>query len=113
MEVRHNRILVVPQGSVLGPLLSNLMYDGVLRLVLPKGVKIIIGFADDIVVVSDTKTYSRSNKQQTSQPRLADQKTGLILVTGRKIPETMTIQVCTSQREYKIPRSYDRQSTKL
>lgn len=40
----------VPQGSVLGPTLWNIMYDGVLRLEFPTGVNI-IGFADDIALV--------------------------------------------------------------
>ena len=40
----------VPQGSVLGPILWNIMYDGVLRIKLPKGTQI-VGFADDIALV--------------------------------------------------------------
>lgn len=30
----------VPQGSVLGPLLRNMMYDGLLRLALPGNIKL-------------------------------------------------------------------------
>lgn len=41
----------VPQGSVLGPLLWNVAYDGVLELRLPAGVQV-VGFADDLAVVS-------------------------------------------------------------
>ena len=44
----------VTQGSVLGLLLWNIMYDEVLRLQLPPGVKI-IGFADDIAIVTVAK----------------------------------------------------------
>ncbi|XP_054745732.1 uncharacterized protein LOC129250113 [Anastrepha obliqua] len=44
----------VPQDSVLGPLLWNNMYDGVLRLNIPNGANI-IGFVDDVSVVITTK----------------------------------------------------------
>lgn len=40
----------VPQGSVLGPMLWNIMYDGVFRLPLPVGVST-VGFADDVALV--------------------------------------------------------------
>lgn len=40
----------VPQGSVLGPTLWNVMYDGILRLQIPYGATV-VGFADDIAVV--------------------------------------------------------------
>lgn len=40
----------VPQGLVLGPLLWNIMYDGLLKFVLPRAVTP-VAFADDVVLV--------------------------------------------------------------
>lgn len=45
----------VPQGSVLGPVLWNLIYDGILNIDMPEGVET-IAFADDLAVVTTTKT---------------------------------------------------------
>lgn len=41
----------VPQGSVLGSTLWNLFYDGVSRLPVREGVKL-VAFADDVAVVA-------------------------------------------------------------
>lgn len=45
----------VPQGSVLGPTLWNVLYDGVLELELPEGLRL-IAFADDLAVLVTAKT---------------------------------------------------------
>lgn len=94
----------VPQGSVLGPLLWIIMYDGVLRLRLPKGVKI-IGFADDIaivVVAKDTEQVRVAANEAIAQVRqwltsaglaLAEQKTEAVLITSRKKVEHLSIEV--------------------
>ena len=48
----------VPKYSVLGPILWNVVYDGVMRLKVPKGVEI-IGFADDIALVKEGKHLNK------------------------------------------------------
>lgn len=91
----------VPQGLVLGPLLWNVMYDEVLRL---PGVKI-IGFADDIAIVTVAKhihdVESSTNEAivrvknwlKSAKLELAEHKTEALLITGRKTAEYMTVNV--------------------
>lgn len=52
----------VPQGSVLGPLLWNAMYDGLLRTTMPEGVALIV-FADDVAWWADVTRPSTSKNQ--------------------------------------------------
>ena len=94
----------IPQGSVLGPLLWNIMYDNIFKLSLPKECKI-VGYADDValIIVSKLKeeiiqlcnesiTIIRNWLMKVGL-RLAENKTEAILISSRKIRESITIKV--------------------
>lgn len=93
----------VPQGSVLGPSLWNIMYDEVLRIELPEDTTI-IGYADDIALVVVEKTTERLQLKCTEaidrvmrclnqmDLKLATEKTEAVLLSTRKIREVISFR---------------------
>lgn len=85
----------VPQGSILGPTLWNLAYNGVLELALPDGVET-VAYADDLALIvtarEEAVLEARANEaldrvagwMEDHLLELAPEKTEAVLLIGRK-----------------------------
>ena len=94
----------VPQGSVLGPVLWNAMYNGIFLIDKPEGVTI-VGYADDIAIVAVAKQIDELRAKceatvnnvkvwlQRKGLELAEHKTEMVLLSSRKRVENITIRV--------------------
>jgi len=93
----------VPQGSVLGPFLWNIFYDGVLQLPVREGIKI-IAFADDIAVVA--VAHNAELMEQLVNPTLED-IVGWMSSNGLRLaPEKSECVVLTRKHSFREPSLY-------
>lgn len=90
----------VPQGSVLGPTLWNLFYDGVLRLPVRDGVKL-VAFADDLAVVA--VAHNAELMEQLVNPTLEDIARWMTSNGLRLAPEKSECVVLTNKHSYRAP----------
>ncbi|KXZ75780.1 Putative 115 kDa protein in type-1 retrotransposable element R1DM-like protein, partial [Tribolium castaneum] len=83
----------IPQSSVLGPILWNIMYDAVLEIEMPVGVKM-IAFADDLAVL----TLGRTEEQlmDTTNKALGKAQMSLLLEPQ---PGPSWLETTPSQKE--------------
>ncbi|XP_029054486.1 uncharacterized protein LOC114881785 [Osmia bicornis bicornis] len=101
----------VPQGSVIGPFMWNLVYDGLLKKTIRRDVYL-IAFADDvgiIIIEKDLETIKIIANEvmkdiltwfQGEGLELAPQKSESILLTGRKCVEGIPVKI--NEEEIKI-----------
>lgn len=83
----------VPQGSVLGPTLWNVLYNGLLKLALPRNVQL-MAFADDVAIIATAEhgnflheslepAFGQVNKWMDNGLTLSAHKTEAIVFTNR------------------------------
>lgn len=94
------------QGSILGPDLWNIMYDGILRMEMPHDT-FLVGYADDIAVVITARELDEAQNLLSLALRrmlywmgehglsLATEKTEIVLLTRRRIDPVVQLNVNT------------------
>lgn len=93
----------VPQGSVLGPLIWNLVYDRVLKVKKEKGCEL-IGYADDTLIMSVAKTYKEAKYNACMQ---AERTIRAIRAIGLKVAVEKTESMVFFGKKGKRPPNND------
>lgn len=94
----------VPQGSVLGPTLWNILYASILRLDLPAGIEL-VAYADDLAVIGSAMTIPDLERvlsktvdliqawMRENGLSLAPQKTEALMLTKRKYADLPVVEI--------------------
>ncbi|KAJ8975986.1 hypothetical protein NQ317_016232 [Molorchus minor] len=105
------------QGSILGPDLWNISYDGILKMEVPRNT-FLVGYADDIAAVVVARDIEEAQNGLNQVMRragawledhglsLAREKTELLLLTKQRIPAAIPFQVEDEEMEVKAVVKY-------
>lgn len=92
------------QGSILGPDLWNIFYDGVLRLEMTEGTRL-IGYADDVAALIESRNIDDAQRKLNQTMRrvltwmehhglsLAMEKTEITIITPKRMPENIGFNI--------------------
>lgn len=101
----------VPQGSVLGPTLWNVLYDGILRIQLMEGVTT-VAFADDLAVITEAadreELVYKTNESlyrierwiEANKLQLAPQKSEVIILKGPSKREEIKVRISGTEIDH-------------
>lgn len=102
-EFPKNMSAGVPQGSILGPTLWNLLYDGVLQLKIPHDVTL-VAYADDLAIIALGRTEEELEMKanttleivggwmRDNKLAVAPAKSEAMVISGRKVCRPIKIK---------------------